>query len=156
MHTVAVGIAEVVLHVADDRVLPIGEPESAVGTHFEIGRPEVGIAGGDHWFDFGAGKAGAVVVELVLQDSLKADDVANEEISLEFIWEVPAGENLDTGTGAGSLLVDLGGVACFWGKSSRPEKRVPWYGCEPVPSKTKSCPQASKTWPCGLAKGWVT
>ena len=41
---VAAGIAEVVLHVADDRVLPIREVDRPVGAHFEIGGPEVHIA----------------------------------------------------------------------------------------------------------------
>ncbi len=55
----------------------------------------------------GSGKAGAVVIELVLQDSLKADDVADKEITLKFIWEMSAGEDFHAGAGAGSLLIDL-------------------------------------------------
>ena len=42
--SVAAGVAEVVLHVADDRILPVGEVDGAVGPHLEIGGAEVWIA----------------------------------------------------------------------------------------------------------------
>ena len=41
---VAAGVAEVVLHVADDRVLPLEEVDRPVGPHLDVGRPEVGVA----------------------------------------------------------------------------------------------------------------
>ena len=44
LHFVAVGVAQVVLHVADDRVMPIGEIDRAIGTDADRGRAEVRIA----------------------------------------------------------------------------------------------------------------
>ncbi|MFN9943269.1 MAG: hypothetical protein ACK56I_27745, partial [bacterium] len=40
VEAVAIGIAEIVLHVPDDRVLPIGEVQGAVGAHLQVGGPE--------------------------------------------------------------------------------------------------------------------
>ena len=40
---VAAGIAEVVLHVADDRILPVGEIECPIGPNLQVGRSEVRI-----------------------------------------------------------------------------------------------------------------
>ncbi len=41
---VAAGIAEVVLHVADDRVLPLQEVDRSVRTNLDVGRAKIGIA----------------------------------------------------------------------------------------------------------------
>ena len=41
---VAVGVAQVVLHVADDRVVPVGEVDRAVRTDVDAGGAEVRIA----------------------------------------------------------------------------------------------------------------
>ena len=37
-------IAKIVLHVADDRVLPVGEIDRPIGPHLQVGRSEVGVA----------------------------------------------------------------------------------------------------------------
>jgi hypothetical protein len=97
---VAAGVAEVVLHVPDDRVLPVGEVDRAVGTEFEIGRTEVRIARGDDRLDLdGFGVAAIPLLELVLEDSLEADHVADEEVPWSFGGEVGAREELDPGAG---------------------------------------------------------
>src|SRR5205823_4630144 len=54
-----------------------------------------------------AGEAGALVFELVLEDALEADDVADQKVALHRRREVPAGEDFDAGARPGSLLVDL-------------------------------------------------
>ena len=40
---IAIGIPQVVLHVADDRVVPVGEVDRPVGTDLEVGRAKVRI-----------------------------------------------------------------------------------------------------------------
>ena len=105
---VAARVAEVVLHVADDRVLPVDEPDRAVGPDLEVGGAEVGVGRGDDRLDLGAGEARVVVLELVLEDALEADDVGDQQVPLHALGEVAAGEDLDAGAGPGALLVDRG------------------------------------------------
>src|SRR5262245_7980868 len=109
MRAIAARIAKVVLHVADDRVVPIGEIERAVGSDFEVRRPEVRIAGGEQWLDFRGGKAGALVRYLVLQDALKANHVADEQSALHRLGKVAARKILDAGAGPRARLVDRRG-----------------------------------------------
>ena len=45
------------------------------GPILQVGRAEVRVGGGEDRLDLGAGEAGALVLELVLQDALEADDV---------------------------------------------------------------------------------
>ena len=81
---------------------------------------------GEDRLDLGAGEAGALVLDLVLEDALEADDVGDQQVALEFLGEVAAGEDLDAGAGPGALLVDLRRArrACS-GKSRWPENRAP-------------------------------
>src|SRR5437762_1298236 len=97
---VAAGIAEVVLHVADDRILPFEEIDRAVRTHFDIRRPEIWIIRLHDWFDFGAPEPGVGVCDFVLKDAEEPDDVGNEKISLHGIRELSAGQNLHARTRA--------------------------------------------------------
>ena len=124
---VAAGVAEVVLHVTDDRVLPIGEVDGAVGPHLEIGRAEVRVARRDDRLDLGRlGIAAVPLGELVLEDSLEADHVADEEIPLELGREVGAGEELDPRAGAGALVVNTRGATMLVHPiESRREDRAP-------------------------------
>ena len=107
VRAVAAGVAEVVLHVADDRVLPVEEVDGAVRPDLEVRRAEVRIGGGDDRLHLGAGEAGTLVLDLVLEDALEADHVGHQQVALVRLGEVPAGEDLDAGAGPGPLLVDL-------------------------------------------------
>ena len=82
MDVIAAGIAEMMLHVADDRVLPLQEINRAVGANFDVGWPEIGIIGLDERLDFGANETGICVRDFVLQDTEKTDDVWDEQIAL--------------------------------------------------------------------------
>ena len=69
--------------MADDRVLPVDELDRAVGPDLRGRR--AGSSGrvddriGSH---LGAGEAGVLVLDLVLEDALEADDVGDQQIAL--------------------------------------------------------------------------
>ncbi len=96
---VAVGVAEMVLHVADDGVRPVHEVERAVGGDADPGRAEIRIIRGDEILQCLAMEAGAFLRHFDPEDALHADDVAIQEAALEFIGEVAARE--DGGARAG-------------------------------------------------------
>ena len=106
MHAVAVRIPQVVLHVADDRVVPVGEVDAPSGP---ISR-SAGRKFGSDEKTIGStsvrAEARAFVEHLVLQDSLEADDVGDQQIPLQLVGEMAAGQELDPGTGSRPLLVD--------------------------------------------------
>ena len=112
MDPIAAGIAQVVLHVADDRVLPVGEIDRPVGAHLQIGRPEIRIARRhDRLHLDRLWKRGVARLELILQNSLKADHVAHQQVALQVAGKMRAGEKLDAGAGAGALVVNTRGTA---------------------------------------------
>ena len=111
MDPIATGIAQVVLHVADDRVLPVGEIDGAIRAHLQIGRPEIRIARRhDRLHLDRLWKRGVAGLELILQDPLKADHIAHQQIPLQAAGEMCAGEKLDAGAGAGALVVNTRGA----------------------------------------------
>src|SRR5262249_55603118 len=93
--------------MADDGVVPVDEPDSAVGSDLQVRRPKIRIAGVDNRLALDGGEAAALVLHFVLQDALEADDVGDQQIALIFLGEMAAGENFDAGTGAGALLINL-------------------------------------------------
>src|SRR4051812_14242236 len=100
MHVVAIRVADVMLHMADDDVLPVAKIKRAIGGEDGIGWPEILVAAHQQAarFIFGAGsirvlaKDGklitrwhaphgsglGVAVKVILLDSQKANHVANE------------------------------------------------------------------------------
>ena len=111
MHRVPARVAQVVLHVADDGVVPVGEPDGAVGPHLDVRGTEVGIGARHdrlHLDRPGERVHGRIRggLERVAQDALKPDDVAHEEVALERLGEVRTREHLDRGAGSRALLVD--------------------------------------------------
>src|SRR4051794_5376231 len=98
---VAAGVAQMVLHVPDDRVLPFQEINSPVRADFDIDGTKVGIIGLHQRLDFCSNKAGIFVRDLVLQNAEETDDVSDEQIALHVWRKLTAGENLHPGTRAG-------------------------------------------------------
>ncbi len=124
---VAARVAEVVLHVADDRVLPIEKIDRAVGPGLDVRRPEVhDQSTSQHRLDLGAGEARALVVDPVAEDALDSRCTqGDEQISLELL-RGNAGSRLGPprpGRGRTSVLVDrpVGG----WPWSCRDESNRP-------------------------------
>src|SRR4051794_7880786 len=90
---VAIGVAEMMLHVADDWVLPIGHIDRTVGSDVHGGGAEVSVAGTNQVLHPLAFEARAFLVDFDTIDALEADDVAVQKIALEFLREMPAGKN---------------------------------------------------------------
>ena len=95
VHVISIGITDVVLHVANDGVMPVGDVERSVRSHDRIGGSEVAVFTVEE-FDPGRtpdlAKLPAVLsplpVELVLLDPQKPDRVADQEILLQLLGEV--------------------------------------------------------------------
>src|SRR4029077_15485214 len=97
---VAVRVADVVLHVADDRVLPVDEINRTVGTDLQVRRAEIRICRGDDGFQLLADETHDAVLPLVPQNPLKSNHIADEQIAPKFFWEVFARDVLHPRTGA--------------------------------------------------------
>src|SRR5438093_1220697 len=69
---VAAGVAQVVLHVADDRVVPVQEVDRPVRPHADVGGPEVRVAGRHDRLLLDADEARVLVLDLVAEDALEA------------------------------------------------------------------------------------
>src|SRR5262249_51822846 len=111
---VAVRIAKIVLHVANDWVLPIEEIDGAVRPKLDVRWPKVRVAGIQDRLEFRAREAGALVFDLVAQDALRGKDhIADQQIALEFIGEVPAGQDFDAGARPRALLINLWRASVF-------------------------------------------
>src|SRR5205807_3780673 len=110
---IAVGVAYVVLHVADDRVLPVEEVDGAVRRNLDVRGTETWITGKDDLVGLSAGEARILVADFVLQNTLETDDICHEQVALHVLREVPAGEDFHAGTRPGPLLIDLGRMWMF-------------------------------------------
>src|ERR1051325_9025725 len=100
MLMVAIRVPHVMLHVANELLRPVENIKRAVGRNADADRPKVGVIGFDEVFDRLALQAGAFFADFRAKDSLKADDVAVEEISLKGFREMPAGKDAGAGTRA--------------------------------------------------------
>ena len=85
---ITVGIAQVMLHVSDDRIVPVGEIDRAVGPQLDVDRPEVGIGRGHDVLQRFPFDARAVFSDLDAINALETDDVQVEEIVLELFREM--------------------------------------------------------------------
>src|SRR5215831_4688416 len=101
MGVIAIWITEMMLHMADDRVLPVAEINRAVRPNIHRYRAEVRIARTDERFERLAPQAGAVLADFDAVDSLEPDDVGVEKISLELFREKAAGEDGRAGARTG-------------------------------------------------------
>ena len=95
MHVVTVGITNIVLHVADDGVVPVGDVQGPVLANDCIGRTEVSIFAIDQlkaWSSPDVPKLTGLPISLaikgVLLDAQEADRIADQEIVLQVFWKV--------------------------------------------------------------------
>src|SRR5262245_56757215 len=93
-HVIAVRIANRVLHVADERVVPVGQIQRPVGTKLNIDGPKARIARREQRIDRIGGKARTFVLYLVLQHALKSDAVVEQIVALGLRREVAAADQL--------------------------------------------------------------
>ena len=123
---VAVGVADVVLHVADDDVVPVGNVEGTIFAEDGIAGAEVFVAAHEQAAGFILGDAAVglrdfdgevcaswlapdrsglgIAGEVVVLDAEEADDVADEEVALHVLGEVGAADDFAGGDGAHFLL----------------------------------------------------
>ena len=97
---VAQWIAGVVLHVADQGVVPVDDVERAVGCEFEVHWAEVGIGGFEQILAKFGFVADSVIDDRMLFNSEKPDVVAKQHIALNFVGEMAGGNELKPGGGA--------------------------------------------------------
>ena len=89
MHVVAERVAGVVLHVADEDVVPVDDVEGAVGRKLEVHGAEVAVFALEEIVAELGLPAGAVVLDLMLLDAEESDGVCEDDVALHFVGEVP-------------------------------------------------------------------
>ena len=90
---IAMRIANVVLHVADELIGPVEEIDGAVRRHADGRRAEVRVVRFDQIFDGLALQPGTLLAHLYAEDALEPNDVAVEEVALEFLGKMAARQN---------------------------------------------------------------
>ena len=94
---VAIGVAERMLHVADERVVPVHEVEAAVGAELQIDRPEAPVVGLEQGIDRVGREARALLPHPVLQHALEADAVVQQIVALGLVGKLAAAHQLAAG-----------------------------------------------------------
>ena len=88
------------LHVTDDRLMPVGEVNRAVRARANANRAEVRIGGRNQIFERLTLQARAVFSNLDAEHALEGNHVEVQEVALELLGEVATGQ--DTGARAGA------------------------------------------------------
>src|SRR5438128_1084525 len=109
MNMIATWVAQVMLHMTDDRILPLQEIDRAIRAYFNIDRTEIRVIGFQERCDLLAGKSAVCIDDLVLKDPEKGNDIENEQVALHGIGKLPAGKNFHACAGARVLFVKLWG-----------------------------------------------
>ena len=91
---VAVRVARIVLHVANENVLPIDDIERAVGCKFKIDGPKVKVLGDKKILAKLRGEAGAVLDDLMLLGTEKTNGVIVEDITLHLFRKMATAHEL--------------------------------------------------------------
>ena len=104
---VAAGVAEVVLHVADDRVLPVEHIQSAIAADFHIAWTKIAIRRVENRLHFLRKEACSLLFELVLSHSLEPDHVGDQQITPIRFRKMLAVQNCDRRNRTNSLFVKL-------------------------------------------------
>ena len=98
---VAIRVAQMMLHVADDVVRPVGKIDRTIRSDVHADGTEVrqilGL-GRDEMLQRLALETRAFLRDLHAKDALEADDVDVQKISLELLREMPAAEDTRAGT----------------------------------------------------------
>ena len=94
MGMVAVGVAQRVLHVADQGVEPVDDVERTIRSELERDRAEVGVGRTQERLDRRAGESRTVFLDPIAENPLKADVVVQEIVALRVVGEVPAVDQL--------------------------------------------------------------
>src|SRR5947207_3348995 len=116
MGMITARIAQMVLHVPDDRVVPVKKIDRAIRTSVNSGRTKIRILGCDEILQCFAAQSGTFLAYLHAKNSLDADDVTVQKIMVEFVGKVPAADKTSPRTwpgGAFPKLLHSGVFACI-------------------------------------------
>ena len=94
VEVVTIWVAQRMLHVADERVVPVDHVEAAVGPKLEIDGAEVGVVRLEQRVDRIGREPRAIVPHLVLQDALEADAVVEQVVALGIVGKLAAADEL--------------------------------------------------------------
>ena len=100
VNMIAVGVTGVVLHVANQSILPIHHVKRTVGSKLQVGWAEVEVLGYQEIVTVFGGEAGVLIHHLVLLDAEKADVVVDQDVALNLVREMATGHELDPGSWA--------------------------------------------------------
>ena len=95
------------LHVTDQRVLPIANIQGTVRPKLQVDRTEVPILRPQDEFHFLRPKARAVPLHDMLVDALFPNAIVEQEVALQFRWEMAARNEFATGGRSKSLFDEL-------------------------------------------------
>ena len=110
MLVIAIGVARAVLHVANEGIVPVDEIERSVGCEFHVDGSKVGIGSVNEILSEGAFESRAIVAESVLFGAEKSDGVIDENIALDLVGEVAAGDDFESGSGADFYFQEVGWI----------------------------------------------
>ena len=135
---VAVRVALGILHVADEGVAPVAEPEGAIGADLRVDGAEVFVGAAEEVIGdllavralFGrhdalAGVAGAFVADVKARHAVHVDDAGVDELALDVLRKLAAEQELVADAGAHALVVEDGVHAAAAGDFGAGEGRVP-------------------------------
>ena len=111
MLMISIGITGIVLHVSNQCILPIDDIERAIRCEFEVGGSKVQVLGNKKILSVFSSKSGVLIDDLMLLRSKLSDVVVNQNITLDFVREMPAGYEFDSGSW--THLVGSDDVRCF-------------------------------------------
>ena len=100
---VAHRVAGAVLHVADERVVPVREVERTIGGELHRDRAEITVLGLQEVLAEGQLEARALLRNRVLLGAEEADRVVDQDIALDVVGEVAAAHELEAGGRADHL-----------------------------------------------------
>ena len=75
MVTISTWVSQIMLHVTDDWIMPVGEVDRAVGCDLDIGRSKVRVGRKNNRFYFGCAETRILFFQFVLENSLKSNHV---------------------------------------------------------------------------------
>ena len=93
MLVISIWITQMVLHVADDRILPIGKINRPIRSNVYRHRAEIVVARTDEVFERLAFQARTVLADFDAIDALKPNYITVQEIALKLGWKMAAGQD---------------------------------------------------------------
>ena len=103
---VAVRIALRILHVADERIVPISEPKRAIGTDLGVGGTEVFVGRFEQVRNALAVEPGAVLADFPARDAIHVNNAGVNEMPLDILREMAADNEFAADDRAHAFVVE--------------------------------------------------